>query len=86
MKNLKVKKNGRGGIILSVSLDGKEARYLGALLNYAPTRIGDYLSNNATPENKTINLIRDALAEKDVNTSILEIDEAVKRYIKSFKL
>ncbi len=82
MKNLKVKKNGRGGIILSVSLDKKEASYLSALINYAPTRIGRYLGENPTPENKTINSISIALSEKGVEHSVEEIDKAAKQYLR----
>lgn len=61
MKNLKVKKNGRGGLIVSFTLTTqKEMDYLAGLLNYAPTRILPLLA----PENKTIDEIRDALSSK----------------------
>lgn len=76
MKNIKVKKNGRGGIILSVSLDGKEASYFGALLNYAPIRV-----RHATNENKAINSITSAFAKNGVDISVKDIYEANKKYL-----
>lgn len=81
MKNIKVKKNGRGGIILSVSLDGKEASYFGALLNYAPIRVGEYLGEDATNENKAINSITSAFAKNGVDISVKDIYEANKKYL-----
>ncbi len=83
MKNLKVRKTPFGRIQLSVTMDAKEAVYLHALINYAPTRNIPYLGENATVENKFIDAIRDMLSNKGIHGDTVEIHKNVKRNMKS---
>jgi len=61
-----------------------EAEYLAALINYVPTRVGCYRGENATPENKAINFITEALNKHGIasatTTFSSKVHESNKKY------